>query len=165
MKIMAKIKKGKSAYDAALDYLTPKDRTQREIEIYLDGENYSEIEIINTVERLKNSGLIDDARYAENFIESRLNTKPVSKRRLMQQLEEHFIGQDIVADALTRIDEGMEYDNARRVDDKFYRQFSKLEEEERLKRVGLRLSARGYDYDCIKQIIGMLRERGELDND
>ena len=52
---MARVKQGQSAYDAALDYLTPKDRTQREVENYLDERNYSEIEVINTIERLKDN--------------------------------------------------------------------------------------------------------------
>ena len=81
---MARVKQGQSAYDAALDYLTPKDRTQREVENYLDERNYSEIEVINTIERLKDNGLIDDERYAKRFVETRLNTKPISRQKLRQ---------------------------------------------------------------------------------
>ncbi len=160
---MAKYKKGQSAYDAALDYLTPKDRTQREVEAHLDDCNYSEIEIINTIDALKANGLINDVRYAANFIESRLNTKPVSKQKLRQQLEGHFISEDVINDALVRVDDDTERANAIAVAEKYYRQFSSLDSGERIRRVGLRLSSRGYSYDCIKIILDGLREREEND--
>lgn len=155
---MTRIKKGQSAYDTALDYLTPKDRTQREVEAHLDDCNYSEIEIINTVERLKESGLIDDARYAANFIESRLNTKPVSKQKLKQQLEGHFINAETISNALINIDDEQELKNASEIANKYYRQFSKMEPQERIRRVGLRLSSRGYSYDSIRAVLEELKE-------
>lgn len=160
---MAKYKKGQSAYDAALDYLTPKDRTQREVEVHLDDCNYSEIEIFSTIDALKANGLINDERYAANFIESRLNTKPVSKQKLRQQLEGHFISEDVIDDALVRVDDDTERANAIAVAEKYYRQFSSLDSSERIRRVGLRLSSRGYSYDCIKIILDGLREREEND--
>lgn len=160
---MAKYKKGQSAYDAALDYLTPKDRTQREVEVHLDDCNYSEIEIISTIDALKANGLINDERYAANFIESRLNTKPVSKQKLRQQLEGHFISEDVIDDALVRVNDDMERANAIAVAEKYYRQFSSLDSSERIRRVGLRLSSRGYSYDCIKITLDGLREREEND--
>lgn len=160
---MVKYKKGRSAYDAALDYLTPKDRTQREVEDHLDDCNYSEIEIISTIDALKANGFINDVRYAANFIESRLNTKPVSKQKLRQQLEGHFISEDVIEDALMRVDDDTERSNAMAVAEKYYRQFSSLDPRERIRRVGLRLSSRGYSYDCIKIILDDLREREKDD--
>ena len=153
---MARVKQGQSAYDAALDYLTPKDRTQREVENYLDERNYSEIEVINTIERLKANGLIDDERYAKRFVETRLNTKPISRQKLRQQLEAHFIAPETISSALAYVSDEMEGSNALAIAKKFYRQFSGLEECERLRRVELRLSSRGYSYDCIKEAIKTL---------
>ena len=76
-----------SAYDTALKFLTPKARTVREVELKLDEGSYSEGEIMQTVERLIEGGLLDDEKYARDFIESRLNTKPVSRFRLAEQLQ------------------------------------------------------------------------------
>ncbi len=153
-----KIKKGRSAYDAALDYLTSKDRTQREIENYLDEGNYSEVEISNTIIRLANAGFVNDTNYAQNFVDSRLNTKPVSRRKLRQQLESHFVPDEIIDAALESVSDEVEMQNALAVAEKFYRQFASLDEPERLKRVGLRLSARNYDYDCIKSVLEKIKD-------
>ena len=152
-------KKGNSAYDEALYFLTPKARTVREVENRLDECDHSEMEIFDAVERLKNAGLLDDGKYAADFIESRLNTKPVSRMKLREQLAGHFIDADIIDDALSRVTAEVELDNARAVAEKYFRQFRGLELSERLRRTGLRLASRGYGYDDIKTVLS------ELDDD
>ena len=149
-------KKGNSAYDEALHFLTPKARTVREMENHLDECDHSEMEIFETVERLKAAGLLDDEKYAAEFIETRLNTKPVSRMKLREQLVGHFIDPQIIDDALASVDAEAERSNAKAVAEKYYRQFENLDEQERLRRVGLRLSARGYGYDDIKAVISEL---------
>ena len=58
---MKKKKTGKSAMDSALDYLTSRPRTVREMENYLDGQNYGEYEVYAAVERLK------ELKYVKSF--------------------------------------------------------------------------------------------------
>ena len=154
--------KGRSAYDEALHFLTPKARTVREVEDHLDECDHSEMEIFETVERLKNAGLLDDAKYAADFIESRLNTKPVSRMKLREQLAAHFIDPAIIDSALECVSDEGELENARAVAEKYYRQFEGLEPAERLRRVGLRLASRGYGYDDIKRVLSELSELSEL---
>ncbi len=151
-----KAKKGMSAYDAALFFLTPRARTVRETENYLDSQQFSEFEIMQTIERLKASGLLNDAKYAADFIETRLNTKPVSRMKLRIQLEGHCIPNDVIEDALRIVDEKVELSNARSVAEKFYRQFSELDSGERLRRIQSRLVSRGYSFSTIQAVIDEL---------
>lgn len=148
--------KGSSAYDEALYFLTPKARTVREVENHLDGCDHSEMEIFEAVERLKNAGLLNDEKYAADFIESRLKTKPVSKMKLREQLMGHFIDAELIDAALSSVSDEAELENARSVAEKYYRQFDGLEPSERLRRVGLRLTSRGYSYDDVKAVLSEL---------
>ncbi len=150
--------KGSSAYDEALYFLTPKARTVREVENHLDGCDHSEMEIFEAVERLKNAGLLDDEKYAADFIESRLNTKPVSKMKLREQLMGHFIDAELIDAVLSSVSDEAELENARSVAEKYYRQFEGLEPSERLRRVGLRLTSRGYSYDDVKAVLSELAD-------
>ena len=93
--------KGASAYDEALYFLTPKARTVREVENRLDECNYSEGEIMAAIDRLRNNGLLNDEKFARDFIESRLNTKPVSRGKLRRQLREHFVENAVIDEALS----------------------------------------------------------------
>lgn len=154
-------KRGASAYDTALYFLTPKARSVREVENKLDECDYSEMEIVQTVEKLVNAGLLNDEKYARDFVETRLNTKPVSRRKLREQLEGHFIPQAAIDEALSCVTDEVERDNARTVGEKYFRQFSSLELSERLRRVGLRLMSRAYDYDDVKSVLEDLADRAD----
>ncbi len=139
-----------SAYDAALSYLSPKARTVREVELKLDEGSYSEGEIMQTTERLKEAGLLDDEKYARDFIESRLSTKPVSRFRLREQLRAHHVPEEIISAALDVVEPGTEFENAVAVVKKFARQFEGIEDEEKRRRlIYSRLQTRGYSHETI----------------
>lgn len=144
-----------SAYDTALKFLTPKARTVREVELKLDEGCYSEGEIMQTVERLKEAGLLNDGKYAADFVETRLNTKPVSCFRLSEQLKAHFVPEDVIESVLSGLSPDSELENARSLVAKFRRQFEKLEDEqEKNKRIYTRLQTRGFAHDTIMRALG-----------
>lgn len=151
--------------DAALKYLSPKARTAREVETYLDGCQYSEYDVYAVVERLKELGYVDDAKYAEAFIESRLAAKAVSKRKLREQLLAHGIERDIADEALKTVSDEDEYGNVLEIARKFYEQFSALDVQERITRTIRRLIARGYSYDDAKRAVRQLADAAESDFD
>lgn len=153
---------GVSAYDAALTYLTPKARTVREVELKLDEGCYSEGEIMLVIERLTAAGLLDDYRYARDFVSSRLASKPVSRFRLEEQLRGHFVPQDAIESALSEVAPDTESENAAAVARKYLRQFEGIEDErEKLRRVYTRLQTRGFSHDTIMQAVREALSDGE----
>ncbi|MBQ2661256.1 MAG: RecX family transcriptional regulator [Clostridia bacterium] len=160
---MAKKKMGASPLDTAFDYLTSKPRTIREVELHLDKCDFGEYEIYAAIERLKELNYVNDEKYAADFIESRLNTKPVSRRKLFEQLRGHLIDDYIITEALKVVTRDVELENARQVAEKFARQFSHLEEKERETRIIKRLISRGYDYNTVKEIMGEIEFSGNID--
>lgn len=136
-----------SPMDAALKFLGYSARSAREVERYLDDRQYGEVEVYETVERLKDLGLVNDRAYAEDFIRTRLATKPLSRRRLYEQLMAHELDRAVIEEALAGVDDAAERDNARAVADKYARQLAELPAEERAARVLKRLLSRGYAYD------------------
>ncbi|MDO4573258.1 MAG: RecX family transcriptional regulator [Clostridia bacterium] len=136
-----------SPMDAALKFLSYRARTAREVERHLDERQFGEVEIYETVERLKELGLIDDRAFAEEFIRTRLAAKPLSRRRLYEQLLSHELERETIEAALACVDEAREADNARAVADKYMRQLAALPEEERRRRVRQRLLSRGYSFE------------------
>lgn len=160
-----KKQKGASAYDEALYFLTPKARTVREVENRLDECNYSEGEIMAAIEKLQNNGLLNDEKYAHDFIESRLNTKPVSRGKLRRQLREHFVDGAVIDEALAAVSDETELANAAAVAEKYFRQYSRLPLGERLKRTGSRLVSCGYVFDDVKTVLSELAENADDEDD
>lgn len=152
----------KSPMDAALHFLGYRARTVREIERHLDDKQYGEYEVAQTIERLLELGLLDDERFAADFIETRLNTKPVSRRHLEEQLYAHALSADVIAAALERVSDEEEQANANRIAEKFWQQFSSLEPSERKSRVMQRLLGRGYDYETARRALTAQSQEGVI---
>jgi regulatory protein len=142
-----------SPMDHALKYLAVKDRTVSEMQTYLDGRDFGEADVDATVERLKELGLLDDRRYAQRFVETRLSSKPVSRRHLYEQLKGHDLPEEYIREAMELADGDTERENALAVARKFARQFRDLEPEKRRMRVLNRLQARGFSYDVARSAL------------
>jgi len=149
---------GRTPMDAALHFLGYRARSVREMERYLDEKQYGEYEIMQTVERLHELGLLDDEKFCRDFIESRLRTKPISRRHLREQLFAHEIATDIIEAALSMVTDEFEFQNAVSVADKYLVQFQDLERDERFERTLQRLLGRGFDYTVSRSAIETVAE-------
>ena len=142
--------KGKTPMDAALHYLSARARTVAEMELHLDKCQYGEFETAQVVERLKELRYLDDDAYAREFVRTRLATKPISRRKLREQLMTHKLPKEAIDAALGEVTDETEAENAAAVCEKFLRQFASLPEEERKQRVMRRLFSHGYAYEAAR---------------
>lgn len=138
---------GRGPMDAALRFLGARARTIREVERHLDACQFGEVEVYEVVERLKDLNLLNDFAFAEEFIQTRLATKPVSRTRLREQLCALEIDGEALDRALQLVNDEQESKSAALVAQKYARQYEKLPEQERSEMVLRRLLARGYGYD------------------
>jgi len=148
-----KQKAGETPMDAALKYLTSRPRTVMEMQKHLDGKDYGEYEVYATVTRLQELGYLDDARYAAEFVASRLRTKPVSRAHLERQLLSHEIEPELARRAIADVSDEAELENAVRVAEKYWREGQALPPDARRERVLRRLDARGYCYDTARKAL------------
>ena len=149
---------GRTPMDEALRYLGSRARTVREVERHLDDCEFGEVEIYEVVARLKDLGLLNDVSYAEQYVQTRLSTKPVSRAHLREQLMQHEVDRDAMEQALLLVDEETEAVSAVAVAEKYARQGERLPPDERKEFVLKRLMARGYHYDdaraALEQALG-----------
>lgn len=153
--------KGVSPMDAALKHLGYRARTVREMERYLDTCEFGEVEIMEAVERLCELNLLNDRAFAEDFVRTRLATKPVSREHLRAQLLQHELPRDVIDEALSQVPDDAEEENAADIARKYLRQLAALPQEEREARVIKRILARGYSYELAKSALA--RARAEAD--
>ncbi len=151
--------------DAALSCLGYAARTCREVERYLDEKEYGEVEIYETVERLKELNLLGDEAYCRSFVESRLRAKPVSRRHLREQLAAHEAEPEAIEAALSAVSDGQELDNAAALGEKYMRKYAETEPRERARRVSQRLYACGFDNGVIRAALERLFEGAEDTDD
>lgn len=153
---------GRTPMDAALRYLGARARTVREVERHLDSCEYGEVEVYETVERLKELGLVDDLAYANEFVRTRLATKPISRAHLREQLLAHEVEAQAIEQALLQLDDDAQRQSAISVAEKYTRQYARLTPEERNEMVLRRLLSRGYSYDDARAALAVAT--GEIES-
>jgi len=94
-----------AAYAKSLRLLNQRDHTSAEIKQYLKNHEVNESAIDEVVGRLERAGLINDERFAQNWIENRSEFRPRSRRALAFELRSRGISPDAYEAALEQTDE------------------------------------------------------------
>ncbi|MGB2600275.1 MAG: regulatory protein RecX [Candidatus Omnitrophota bacterium] len=92
------LKKGK-AY--CLRLLSLRQRSEYEIDERLKGKGYGERARKRLLDLLKKDGLVNDLKFAEAWIDSRLRSNPKGKRALKEELKSKGIQKEIIEQAFT----------------------------------------------------------------
>lgn len=165
---MAKPDKPKrSTYDRALDMLEARARSVTELRRLLITKGEPADDVDATIERLRASGLLDDANYARELTRSKALGAGLSRRRIQQELTKRGVARELSSDAIDEvfeqesIDEGESIERAAR---KKLRTLMKLDAPTRRRRLYGFLARRGFDSDDIARVLRALdSEAAELE--
>lgn len=127
-----------------LRLLTARGRTRAELAGQLAKRGYPDETSNRVLDRLAAVGLVDDADFAEHWVQSRRTNAGKSKRVLAAELHTKGVDNDVITAALAGIDAGAERARA-----------------EQLVRVRLRRESLGDDETRVsRRLVGMLARRG-----
>ena len=108
------------------------------------------------MDRLESSGLINDAKYAEQYTRSKVLTGGASKRRVVQDLRRKGIAQPLADAAIARVFADEEVDPAAMAEKaarKKVKQMGDLEPLVLRRRLFGFLARKGYELDDIKRVV------------
>ena len=141
------------AWQTALRLLSYRPRSEIELRRRLAGKRLPEAIVHWTIERLKALSLVDDQRFAGQWVESRDRVSPRSRRMLAYELQLKGINRQLAATATESLsDEEAAYraaqSRAHRLSDASYTVFQK--------RLGDFLLRRGFGYELTGRIVEQL---------
>lgn len=146
------------AIDAAINYLSYRQRTGHEVRRKLIDRGFDEATIEAAMKRLENVGLVDDDAFVAAYVRDRVAHRPMGVRRMAQELYAKGVTRD---DALPVIDEALQQEGtdeitlARRVAEKKCGALRKRNEDSALTRKRLRdhLLRRGFDGRIVQGVV------------
>ena len=141
------------ALDAALRFLGPRPRSEREIRDRLARHDLDPIVVDRVLVRLRELRLVDDAAFAAYWVEQRAAHRPRGARLLKQELRQKGVGQDVLDEALPADDDE---DGAYRAAQRKATSLRALDERTFKQRLGAFLQRRGFGYDTIKPVVERL---------
>ena len=148
-----------TAYNYALNLLSARPYATRALHRKLIQKQYSAADADDAIRRLVDNGLLDDAKYAEQYARSRITTTGVSKRRLQQDLYRKGIKGDLATNAIANVLESEEIDPTAVLEGVAKKKLASMGDIGPVilrRRLFAFLARRGYDVDAIKSVVGRL---------
>ncbi len=149
------------AYNRALNFLSYRPRSTAEVRRNLRKYQAPDSLIEAVVERLEGAGLLNDADFAEYWVEQRERFRPRSPRMLRQELREKGVASQHIEQAIQDLDEAA---SAHRLAGERAHRYAHLEREEFWRKMAGYLQRRGFRYHTIQSIIEELWQELEHAN-
>jgi regulatory protein len=146
----------RSTYERALDMLEARVRGVAELRRLLIRKGEPEADVDAAIERLRASGLLDDANFARQLTRSKALGAGLSRRRIQQELARRGVPREISDEAVRTVFEEEHVDedaSAERVARKKLRMLSGVDDATRRRRLYAFLARRGYDSDDIRRAL------------
>jgi regulatory protein len=141
------------AFQRALHFLEYRQRSLSEVRRNLEKHGTAPDIIEAVLERLVKSGYVDDARFAQTWIENRSTFRPRSKRALAVELRQRGLEHETIQSALEDHDEAQEEALAYQAAQKQLRKLAGLELTEYKRKLGSFLARRGFGYGVIRTVV------------
>lgn len=138
------------AYQSALNFLSYRERSEAEVRKQLHGKGYADEVIEHVLSRLQRAGLLDDGRFAQNWVENRLQYRPRSRRALVYELKQKGISNDAISAAVDDLDEE---EMAYRAAQKKVQKYITLEWPAFRQKMLTYLAGRGFNYEVSAPVI------------
>jgi regulatory protein len=138
------------AYQRALKYLNLRPRSEAEMRQHLSKHRVGEADLETILQRLRDSGLLNDQAFARLWVENRSTFRPRSKRALQAELKRKGIHAEALGDALADANDA---DSAYRLAQRRAPRLTALPKPEFRQKLGGYLARRGYAFDIIAPIL------------
>ena len=147
-----------------LDTLTGQARSRQELADKLAKRGVPDDLATTLLDRFTEVGLVDDAAYARQWVESRHRSRGLAPRVLAQELRRKGVGDDDTKAALEQIDEADERIAARALVDRKMRSMRGLDHQVATRRLAGLLARKGYSSGLAFSVVReALAEAGEDD--
>lgn len=149
----------KTSYDYALNLLTARAYTTRDLTRKLTQKGFEKTSIDETIERLTANGLLNDEKFAEEFARQRLMVSGASKRRVEQLLAKKGVSRETAQSASEKVIQEEDVDTIGAIEKiarKKLLSLGDLEPHVKRRRVFGLLARKGYDIDDINQVLSRI---------
>ena len=143
------------AWEAALNSLDRSARTGHELRESLKRRGFAGPCVDAVMERLTETGLIDDARYAERLAELQ-SAKPVGLYAFKRKLRAKGISDEDAGEALSAFDEDQQREACAAAARSLWRKYEALPPREGKAKLSQALARRGFGWDVIEHAVDQL---------
>jgi regulatory protein len=165
----------KQLYKSALRYLGIRLRSEYEVRTKVqqwlrknDGLSEEEKKLVEdkVITQLVKDRFLDDERFAQEWVASRLRSKPRGEMLIRMELNQKGIPKDLISDVFAGLatdnedGENAVFVSARRLGEKYLKKYENLELREARYKLSGALARKGFDGGMVKRVVDELLARG-----
>ena len=139
--------------DYAFFLLKMRDQSIGEMRDKLKRKGYEKPDIDQTIETLVEKKFLNDKRFVENLIRTKLEIMNYGRQRIWQDLKKKLIADDLIDEALGNIEKNDEEDSAKEAMQSYIRKRGKPKEYKEKQKMIAYLSRRGFAWEVIEKVI------------
>jgi regulatory protein len=146
------------AYVQALRFLDYRPRSRAEVRKNLEKHAFAPEVISDVFKRLERSGLVNDERFAQDWVTNRSEFRPRSRKALAYELRQRGLADNAIKKALEGInEETLAYQAAI----KQARRYENLPIRDFRNKLGSYLARRGFSYEIIKEVVARVWDENQ----
>lgn len=145
----------------ALNLLSFRQRSEKEIYNALIRKGYEEFYIENAIEYCKNQRYLDDRAFAKAFIKDKLNINKLGGQRIKYELQKKGVSQEIIDDVLI-LDVDDQLEAALKLAEKKLPSYKKDDKNAVYRKLSGFLQRKGYSFEIVSKVIrDVLKDYGD----
>lgn len=153
----------KRAKDRALNFLSYRDRSEKEIRIKLKDVGYEESIIDWVVGELKRLKFLDDQRFAQSYAQTQMLTRPIGEYFLKRELKQKGLDADIIEQTVEKAyEEKDQLSIALELAQQRKKRYGNIDAMKAKKRLSDFLLRRGFSWEIVSEV---LEQWKDLNND
>lgn len=141
------------AKDRALNLLSYRSRSRTELARRLIRAGYDEDIVEETLSRLQEVGLVDDAQFSQGWVDSRVSGRGLGKSRVRWELRQKGVAPEVVEEALSSIDPDEERTLAADAARRRWEKDKDPDLRSRRRRVASYLQRQGFDWQTVSEVM------------
>ena len=150
-----------AAYQQALRYCTYRPRTEQEVRRHLAKHGVDEAVADEILQRLRELSLVDDARFAREWVESRAVFRPRGIWALRQEMLAKGLPAEAIEEALANVDEQT---LAKKALEKALHRYHNLPWQEMRRKIAAYLARRGFSSETVNAALNDLQQQTQPDS-
>ncbi|WP_010529680.1 recombination regulator RecX [Lentibacillus jeotgali] len=151
------------SYTLAINFLSYRMRTKKEIRDYLVQKEADEEHIAQIMDKLKAERLIDDKQFAHSFVRTRLHTSSKGPLLVKQELLQKGVDDPIAGEAIAMYTFDIQFEKAAKLARKKLGSSSKKSFRQQVQQLQGTLMQKGFASDVVREVTAELQE--EKDDD
>lgn len=147
-----KEEEARKAINSALNFLSYRQRSEKEIRVKLKEKEYEQNYIERAISFCKEQNYIDDEAFAISFIKDKQNLNNLGQYRIKRELLLKGIDEDIIERVLVE-DDDEEYERALEIARKKYSSYKDDDRNKIYRKLSGFLQRKGYSFDVVRNIL------------